>query len=280
MSDKWQERVGVVRAIGILAILAVLFAIRLSSPQRPSGQAVPPRAPALRPLRIAAAADLRYALDDIIAGFRTRPRDTDPEPTYGSSGTLAAQIINGAPFDLFLSADRTYAQQLEDHDLAEDPAFHYATGRLAVWVAAASPLDVDRAGIRAVADPRVGHVAIANPTHAPYGRAAVAAMRAAGVYAAAEPKLALGENVAQAFQFVQSGAADIGIVAASLVVAPSAKSGGRYVIVPADLHPALEQSGVVLRNGHVADARAFRSYLLSDVSRAVLKRYGFDPAEP
>ena len=139
----------------------------------------------------------------------------------------------------------------------------------------ASPLDVERAGLSVVADPRVAHIAIANPAHAPYGRAAEAAMEASHVYATAKPKLVLGENVSQAMQFVQSGAADVGIVAMSLAVAPTAKDAGRFVRVPLELYPRLEQRGVVLASADAQAARAFRSYLLGDAAQAVLERYGF-----
>ena len=256
--------------------LALLLAAELRSPD--SAPVGPPPAPL--PLRIAAAADLRFALDDLTAAYRKERPGVEPEVTYGSSGTFFAQIVNGAPFDLFMSADAEYPRQLAMRGLTvPGTEFIYAIGRLAIWVPAASPLDVEKKGLDVLVDPGIAHVSIANPEHAPYGRAAEAAMRAANVYDGIKTKLVLGENVAQALQFVQSGSADVGIVALSLVIAPTVKDRGRYSIVPAKLYPALEQGGVVLRTDGVDQARDFRKYLLGDTARDVLKRYGFYRSE-
>lgn len=228
-------------------------------------------------LRIAAAADLRFAMDELSAAYRQAHPTVVPTVTYGSSGTLYAQIVNGAPFDLFMSADVEYPRQLGlQGRTVPGSEFTYAIGRLVVWVPRASPFDVEKDGLDVVVDPRVRHVSIANPEHAPYGRTAEAAMREANVYDRANPKLVLAENVAQALQLVQSGAADVGIVAFSLAVSPTVRGTGRYWIVPERLHPRLEQGGAVLRTGAVEEAGAFRTYLLGDAARAVFKRYGFD----
>jgi molybdate transport system substrate-binding protein len=230
-----------------------------------------------RTLRIAAAADLRYALDEVIARFRIEHPDLTVTTTYGSSGTIFAQLVNTAPFDVFLSADISYPRQLAAKGLTlADSEFVYAVGRLVVWVPSSSPLDLQRDGMRVVADARAAHVAIANPDHAPYGVAAVAAMRAASVYEAAKPKLVLGENVSQALQFVQSGAADAGIVALSLALAPAVEQQGRYFVVPLETYPRMEQGGTILRWAASPDAaRAFRTFVLSPAARSILKRYGF-----
>jgi molybdate transport system substrate-binding protein len=271
VSGKWEWRVGLVEAAVVVGVLAVLLVATLRSPGS---------APTVLPVRIAAAADLRFALDDAMAAFHADHLNVAPEVVYGSSGTLASQIANGAPFDLFMSADVEYPRQLAAKGLVEPGSeFRYADGRLVVWVPNGSPIDVKTAGVKAAADPRVAHVAIANPAHAPYGRAAVAALRAAGVYDAVQPKLVLGESVAQAMQFVQSGSADVGIVALSLAMAPTARAAGEYAIVPAGTYPKLEQAGVILRNAR-EQAHGIREFLLSERGRAVLKRYGFDPAEP
>lgn len=255
-----------VRAALVVALMAA-FAWAVVR-QRPS-----PHAPGLR---IAAAADLRFALDELVAAFRRDQQGSAVEVTYGSSGTLYAQIVNGAPFDLFMSADVEYPRLLASKWLTvEGSEFLYAVGRLAVWVPDTSPLDVQHAGLSVVSDPRVTHVALANPAHAPYGRAAEAAMRTSRVFEQAAPKFVLGENVAQALQFVQSGTAEVGIVALSLALSPTVAPHGRYWLVPEELHPRLEQGGVVLRTDRVELAERFRAYLLADVSRAVLKRYGF-----
>ena len=225
---------------------------------------------------MAAAADLRFALDELTGAFRRAHPDLAVSVAYGSSGNLYSQLLSGAPFDVFLSADVVYPRQLAARDLTvPDSEFSYATGQLVVWVPATSGLDVEHLGLRALADGSAKHVAIANPAHAPYGRAAEAALRSAGVYDEVRPKLVLGESVSQALQFVQSGAADAGVVALSLAVSPTAGQG-RYAAVPLDLYPRIDQSGVVLRAA--ADRNAamtFRAFMLGGSARAVLKRFGF-----
>ena len=219
---------------------------------------------------IAAAADLNFALDEISLKFRATHPDADLQIAYGSSGNFYAQIRNQAPFDIFLSADVEYPRKLVEEGIgARDSLFVYAMGRIVVWVPAASPLDPATA-LRAAS---VRHVAIANPQHAPYGRAAEAALRSLGVYNGVARKLVLGENVAQTLQFVQSGAADVGIVALSLALAPPVRSQGRYWEVPGTAYPKIEQGGVILKDSKAA--RGFRSFLLDEVGRRILKKYGF-----
>jgi molybdate transport system substrate-binding protein len=233
-------------------------------------------APARRTVRIAAASDLNVALGALVAKFR-EGRSVDVRVSYGSSGTFYAQLVNEAPFDMFFSADVDYPRKLEasGHTLP-GTVFVYAVGRLVLWVPAASPLDVEHDGLRALTDARVRHVAVANPEHAPYGRAAIAALRAAGVYDAVAPKIVQGENVAQAMQFVQSGAADAGIVALSLALAPNAKGSGRWAEVPLDSYPRMEQGGTIMKRAADPDAaRAFRAFVLGPDGRAILKQFGF-----
>lgn len=233
--------------------------------------------PAPRALRIAAASDLRFALDELAADFRRQHPGISVAISYGSSGTFFAQLVNGAPFDLFLSADLSYPRQLAERGATlAGSEFTYAVGRIVLWVPTAASIDVGRLGMRALEEPGVGHIAIANPEHAPYGRAAEASMRAAGVYDAVRHKLVLGENVAQALQFVQSGSAEIGIVALSLALSPTIASAGRYWEVPLDTYPRMEQGGTILRWTSAPDAaRSFRSAVLAEPGRRVLKRYGF-----
>lgn len=229
------------------------------------------------PVRIAAASDLRFAFEEVVARLGQRQPALDVQVTYGSSGTFFAQLVNGAPFDLFMSADTDYPKQLAARGLTlAGSEFTYAIGRLAVWAPAASPLDVEKEGLQVLADPRVMHVSIANPATAPYGRAAEAAMRQAMVYDRIKSKLVLGENVAQALQFVQSGSADVGVVALSLAIAPTVKDSGRFWTVPLDMYPRMEQGGVILRSAARAEAaRAVRAFLIGDEGRSILKRYGF-----
>ena len=227
-------------------------------------------------VRVAAAADMNVALGELITRFGAS-HDVDVSVSYGSSGTFYAQLLNQAPFDMFLSADVAYPNQLAARGLTVPQSeFTYAVGRLVLWVPSSSPLDVTHDGLQALTDALIAHIAIANPEHAPYGRAAVAAMQAAGVYDRARPRLVLGENVAQAMQFVQSGAADAGIVALSLVLAPNLKDKGRRFEIPASTYPRLEQGGTILKWAADVDAaRALRGFLLSADGRALFTQYGF-----
>ena len=197
--------------------------------------------------------------------------------SYGSSGILYAQLVNHAPFDLFLAADASYARQLAERSLTlPESEFTYAIGRIVLWVPATSPIDVERLGMSALKEPSISHVAIANPEHAPYGRAAEAALRKAAVYDSVKSRLVLGENVSQALQFVESGSADIGIVALSLALSPTFARAGRHWTIPPDAYPRIEQGGTILRGAlHPETAWKFRSFILSAAGRAVLKRYGF-----
>jgi len=235
-----------------------------------------PPAPPDRELRVAAAADLKFALDAVFAATAATMHGIRPAITYGSSGSFYAQIENGAPFDLFLSADAEYPRRLAAKGLADGELFLYAFGRIALWVPASSKLDLRALGLRALLDPSVRKVAIANPRHAPYGRAAEAAMTSLGIYDGVKRKLVLGENVAQAAQFVQSGAANAGVIALSLALAPQMRASGRYVEIPLGSYPRMEQGGIVLRGAREPDAaRALRDTLLGPRGRDVLKEYGF-----
>ena len=228
------------------------------------------RQPQTHVLSIAAAADLNFALDEVSREFRKTQPDIELRIAYGSSGNFYAQIQNHAPFDVFLSADVQYPRKLAAAGLARpDSVFVYAVGRIVVWVPANSPLD-PAAALRSSS---LRHLAIANPQHAPYGRAAEAALRSMGLYDSVEGKLVLGENIAQTLQFVESGAADAGILALSLATAPPVRGQGRYWQVPLDQYPQMEQGGVILKDS--ADAGAFRAWLTSSGGRALLKRYGF-----
>jgi molybdate transport system substrate-binding protein len=220
-------------------------------------------------LTVAAAADLQFALNEIAEEFRASHPGVDLRVVYGSSGNFYTQIQNGAPFDLFLSADVEYAKRLAARS---DAVFQYAVGRIVVWVPPGSRLDP----AAALRDPELRHLAIANPEHAPYGRAAVAALQSMGLYDVLKLKLVLGENIAQTFQFAQTGAADAGIVALSLVMAPQARGEGRYWEIPQSSYSPLEQGGVLLHD--TTAAREFRDALLSPGGRRTLARYGFSTA--
>jgi molybdate transport system substrate-binding protein len=235
----------------------------------------PPRDGGRARVRVAAASDLNAALADLIAGF-TASRNVDVSVSYGSSGTFYAQLINRAPFDVFLSADIAYPRQLAAQGLTVPGTdFTYATGRIVLWAPNGAPIDV-AGGLQALTSDRVAHIAIANPGHAPYGRAAVAALTKAGLYNQVQSKLVFGENVAQAMQFVSSGAAEAGIVALSLAMAPGTRDKGRWFDIPAADYPPIEQGGVILQWAADVDAaRAFQAHVTSEPGQAVLKQFGF-----
>lgn len=222
-------------------------------------------------ITVAAASDLKFALDGIVAEFQAAHPGDRVEVVYGSSGKFAAQIRNGAPFDLYFSADIAYPRLLEREGLTAGPARAYAFGRLVLWSLGAQPQE-----LRDLAAPAYRRIAIANPLHAPYGARAREALERAGVWAAVEPRLVYGENIAQAAQFVESGAADAGIVALSLVLGPNLRDQGRWILVPEALHSPLEQGYVVLRRaGDDPLARRFAEHMSGPAARAALERYGF-----
>jgi molybdate transport system substrate-binding protein len=226
-------------------------------------------------LTIAAAADLNFALERISSSFRIAHPKVTVEVSYGSSGNYYTQIRNRAPFDLFLSADVEYPRKLAGEGIGvADSLFVYALGRIAVWVPAGSPLDpatvLREAWMRGSS---MRHLAIANPQHAPYGRAAVAALHSLGAYDSVEKKLVLGENIAQTLQFVESGAADAGIVALSLALAPPVRARGRYWEIPLAAYPKIEQGGIILKPSPAASD--FRSFLMDTAGRRILGQYGF-----
>ena len=236
----------------------------------------PPSAARPHQLRVAAAADLKFAMDDILKDFhRVRP-DVDVRATYGSSGTLFAQLANGAPFDMFFSADIEYVHRLRSQNLTvPDSDFVYAVGRIVLWVRRSSPLDLTR-GLAVLRDASVRRVAIANPDHAPYGRAAEAAMKSMKLYDEVRSKLVFGENVAQAAQFVESGAADAGIIALSLASSPALMNEGRFWELPLATYPRMEQGGAILKRTRELEAtRALSAFVSGTEGRATLKRFGF-----
>lgn len=226
-------------------------------------------------LTVAAAADLQFAFHELGAQFE-KQTGIPVRITYGSSGNFTTQIENGAPFDLFFSADVQYPQKLIAEGFAEPGSlYRYANGKLVVWVPDGSNIDV-RKGMAALLDPSVHKIAIANPKHAPYGRAAVAAMKSAGVYAKIENKLVLGENISQTAQFVRSGTADVGLVALSLAVSPGMRTGGQYVEVPAKDYPAIEQGAAILKQSkQKAAAEKFLQFMKTPAAKTILEKYGF-----
>src|ERR1700682_234071 len=243
-----------------LAVLAVLLVARHSVAQE---------------LKIAAAADLKFAMADLAAQFEKRAGGK-LDVTYGSSGNFLSQIENGAPFDLFFSADSEYPKKLETAGLTEPGTLNeYALGRIVIWTSSDSRIHVAKLGWKALLESSVEKIAIANPEHAPYGRAAVAALRNAGIYEQVRAKLVYGENIAQAAQFVASGNAQAGILALSLAVSPPMRDAKRWEI-PTNMYAPIEQCAVILKSAKNKEAaRAFLPFLKSGAGRRILESYGF-----
>jgi molybdate transport system substrate-binding protein len=227
-------------------------------------------------ITVAAAADMSAALPELVAGY-TKKTGQAVKLSFGASGNLTDQIRNGAPFDLFFSADEDYPQQLIKEGLAaKDTLYRYAVGRLVLWVPNDSPLDLSKLGIKALLDPSVKKVSIANPATAPYGRAAAAVLRHFEIYDQVSSRLVVGENVSQAAQFVESGNAQAGLIALSHALAPAMKDKGRYWVVPLDAYPTLNQAAVVLSKSKQQDAaRRFLNFIRSPEANSLLTKYGF-----
>jgi molybdate transport system substrate-binding protein len=223
---------------------------------------------------VAAASDLSYAINAIIPKFE-QATGHKVKLTLGSSGNFYAQITNAAPFQVFLSADVNYPTQLEKAGKAEPGSTYiYALGKIVLWVPNSSKIDLPAKKLQSLLDPSIRKISIGNPEHAPYGRAAVEAMRRAGVYDAVKAKLVYGENISQAAQFVQSGAADMGIIALSLALGESMRSSGKYWEVPSDMYTRMEQGAALIKPASAA-ARAFHEWMRRPDSREILSRYGF-----
>jgi molybdate transport system substrate-binding protein len=232
-------------------------------------------------ITVAAAADMSAALPELAAMYTKRTGEA-VKLSFGASGNLTNQIRNGAPFDVFFSADEQYPQQLIVEGLAaKDTLYRYAIGRLVLWVPNDSPLDLSKLGIEALLDPSVKKISIANPATAPYGRAAEATLRHFAIYDKVSSRLVIGENISQAAQFVESGNAQAGLVALSHALAPAMKDKGRYWTVPLDAYLTLNQAAVVLSKSRQQDAaRKFLEFLHTPEAASLLKSYGFSlPSE-
>jgi len=224
---------------------------------------------------VAAASDLNFAMKDIISEFE-RQTGHHVKLSLGSSGNYYSQIQNGAPFDLYFSADIAYPKKLEEAGLTVPGSiYRYAVGRIVLWTGLTSGLDVAN-GMEVLHDSSIRKVAIANPKHAPYGRAAVAAMQHFKLYEQVKDRLVLGENISQAAQFIESGACEIGIIALSLALAPAMKAKGTYWEIPAEAHPSLEQGSVILKSSKQRElAEQFMDFMKGTRGQEILARYGF-----
>jgi molybdate transport system substrate-binding protein len=232
-----------------------------------------------RTLRIAAAADLQPVLPAFLPNFE-KTTDTKVEVSYASSATLATQILNGAPYDLFLAANRAFPQRIVDARLAiESQPIIYARGTLVLWARHGilrGPLT-----IQSMTDSAVQRIAVANPVHAPYGAAAMAAIQTLGLTARLKPKLVFAENIAQAAQFGQSGNAQCALISKTSAITPILQQAGRFVPVPENAYPPIDQGAVVMRNSpHRQAAVDFLRYLASPAGRALLQSSGLEPPPP
>jgi molybdate transport system substrate-binding protein len=231
---------------------------------------------AAQEITVAAAADLQFAMFDLGARFQ-KDSGINVKLLYGSSGNFAQQIQNGAPFDMFFSANLDYPKQLQAAGLTEPDSFYgYAKGKLVLWVPNESKLDLS-SGLKVLLNPAVKKIAIANPQHAPYGQAAQAALQHENVYDKVKDKLVLGENISQTASFVTSGAADVGLVALSLALSPNMKDHGRYLEIPSDDYSPIDQACVILRSSKNKDAaRKFLAFIKTPMARQILRDYGFE----
>jgi len=240
----------------ILTIIALLVAI--------SSQA--------QTVKVAAAADLRYAMDEVVKEYKKNNAVANIEVIYGSSGNAFTQISNGAPFDMYFSADIMYPQKLKEAGLTATNPKLYAIGRIVLWSAS---LDVSK-GLSVLAEQPKIKIATANPEHAPYGQRSVESLKYYKLYEKIEKQLIFGENISQAAQFCLSGNAEAGLIALSLALSPSMSNQGKYFLIDEKSHRLLEQAYVILNHAKGNnDAFAFAEYISSPVARIIFEKYGF-----
>lgn len=246
------------KSIALLVILGSLLATTFAHAEK---------------ITIAAAADLKFAMDEIVSQFKKNRPGHNLEITYGSSGKFHTQIRQGAPYDLFFSADISFPRDLAKNGFAASPVKPYAVGRLVLWSAR---MDAARMTLASLSDPKISHIAIANPKHAPYGKKAEEALRASKLWDKVQSKLVFGENIAQTAQFVQTGNAQVGIIALSLALNPELSKKGGYYLIPDRLHEPLEQGYIITKRGAGNPlAKEFADYMASEQARTVMGKYGF-----
>jgi molybdate transport system substrate-binding protein len=227
-------------------------------------------------LSVAAAANLRHALDSIREVYLRTNADLNLRISYGSSGTLTQQILNGATFGLFLSADTVFPAKMAQEGIVKAGPVTYAYGKVALW---STSLDLT-SGLASVLDPRVRRIAIANPKLAPYGKYSVDALQRAGVYSSVLSKIVWGENVSQAAQFVSSGNAELGFVALASLRVPNLPVDGTVYILSERESPPIAQAGVVLKSSQEKEATQFLTFLLSDEITDIWTHFGYTAAQP
>jgi len=223
---------------------------------------------------VAAASDLKFALDSIVTAFKKDYPDARVDVTYGSSGKLFEQISHSAPFDLFFSADIEYPLNLKEKGIAVSDVHTYGVGRVVIW---SQIIDPNKEQINSLLDKTINKIAIANPQHAPYGRRAEETLKHYKIYEKIKSKLVYGENISQTAQFVTVGAADAGIIALSLALSPAMKKlNGHYYVIPEDAHKPLKQGFVLLKNAERNPlASVFRDFMLGAEATKILNHFGF-----
>lgn len=253
-----------------LTVFLICIILILSACDRSRSEETTVASPETITLTVSGAADLTPAFQEIGAAFEAET-GTKVIFNFGSTGQLAEQIKQGAAVDVFAAANIAFVDELEAEGLIipETKAL-YAQGRITIWVTQDSPLTLET--LADLTDPAIERIAIANPEHAPYGKAAQEALISAGVWDEVEDRLLLGENIAQTLSYAQTGEVDAAIVALSL----SIPSGGRWVLIPAELHNPLNQAlAVIASTEHETEARAFADYVNSEAGRTIMRRYGF-----
>jgi molybdate transport system substrate-binding protein len=251
---------------------AALTAVALLAVAAPGRAADPP----VRKVLVAASANLRLVFQELAGNFERRNPGVKVEPTFGASGTLFAQIQQGAPFDVFLGADRAFASRIHEAGLARGEPFPYASGKLVLWVAAPVRVDPNAVGMGAVVNPAIKKIAIGNPASSPYGVAAEQALRSAGFLDAVKGKFVLGESILQVIQFAQTGNVQAAFVPWSMAIVPPLAAQGRYIAVPAGTYSPIDQFGVVLakaREPQLADA--FAAFVRGQTGRTILERHKY-----
>ncbi|MDD2502050.1 MAG: molybdate ABC transporter substrate-binding protein [Geobacter sp.] len=224
-------------------------------------------------ITVAAAADLKFAMDEISASFKKNSPGNELEIIYGSSGKFHTQIQQGAPYDLFFSADIAFPRELVKKGMAASEVKPYAVGRVVLW---SNSMDASKMTLASLTDPKISRIAIANPKHAPYGKRAEEALKASGLWDRLQPKFVYGENIAHTAQFVQTGNAQVGIIALSLALSPELSKKGGYYLIPDKLHNPLEQGYVITKRGAGKPlAQKFADYMNAKSSRAIMTKYGF-----
>lgn len=222
---------------------------------------------------IAAAADLKFAMDEIVTAFKKTNAGDEVEVIYGSSGKFNTQIQQGAPYDMYFSADIGFPRELVKAGLAASEVKPYALGRIVLWSAS---MDASKMTLESLLDTNIKRIAIANPKHAPYGKRAEEALRSSALWDKVEPKLVYGENIANTAQFIQTGNAQVGIIALSLAVSPELAGKGGYWLIPDKLHQPLEQGYIITKRAeNNALAKRFADYMGSPSARTVMTKYGF-----